>query len=215
MTKEEKAALLAMCLGDGRIGKNYVLYMEHSTKQEDYALWKFNLLNKIMPSPRTSSPTYRSRLDGRTGNTYHSICVHRYNKYFKLLRRWMYRPDKTISRTLLNRMTPLSLAIWYMDDGNLRCRTSKVTGKVSSIQVTLSTHCPLDQAEVVQKYFEEVWGIHWSIYKVKESYLLCANTENGNKFLDLVRPHVIESMSYKVNVSPKSARPLKEGEDIV
>lgn len=213
MNKEEKAIVLAMCLGDGYIGKNSTLYIEHSQNQEDYVKYKYNLLNKIFPTRHPNNLYYRQRLDSRTGKIYKQVSCHKYSKYFRVLRKWLYTPTKIFKRKLLDRLTPEAIAIWYMDDGCLRCRESTVTGKVTSIQVILSTHCSLEEAEMIRDYFQETWGIVFSIYKQKNKYLHCANTENGNKFLDLVRPHVIPSMSYKVNIISKSARLLSKSKD--
>ena len=65
--------LLGTLLGDACVDKikkeswNCAIRWEHSTKQEEYALWKAeNSLNNF-------SIYRRSRLDKRTNNTYHSV----------------------------------------------------------------------------------------------------------------------------------------------
>ena len=219
MNRQYRALLLGMILGDGYINKHGGLHIEHSLKQEEYVIWKNNLISKIFKDQDGRRKLfYRNRLDKRTNNVYSQVSCHKQHKYLKQLRRWVYTPEKTFSRKILDYLTPEAIAIWFMDDGNLRGYISKKTNKIASIQVSLYTHCPFEEAEVVRDYFLEKWGIEFKLYRHKELYYLCADTANGNKFLDLVRPHVIPSMSYKVDLIPTSARPRQfktSGEDIV
>lgn len=205
MTYEERSVILAMCLGDGYLNKNGGLYLEHSQNQEDYLIWKYNFLNKVFPG-KASKIYKRERLDKRTNKVYKQVSCAKNRPYFKILRKWLYTPEKTFSRKLLDKLTAQGLAVWFMDDGNLRVNISKLTNKVSSIQLVLSIQTTKEQAEVVQTYFKERWGVEWTIYHQRNKYLLGANTKNGNKFLDIIRPYVIPSMSYKTEVIPKSAR---------
>lgn len=219
MTREEKSLLLALALGDGYINpKNNVLYIKHSINQEDYVKWKFELLNRIIPNHGAvkNSIYYGQSYDKRTNKIYKFCSCHKGAPYIRVLRKWLYRPDKTFTRAVLNRLNAQGLAIWFMDDGNLRGKYSKVTGKLSSIQTVLATHCSEEEIEILHKYFVEVWGVDFSKYKIRDRYILCGNTKESNKFLDIIRPYVIPSMSYKVNLPSTSARPLSnEGEDIV
>lgn len=219
MNRKDRALLIAMILGDGYLNKHGGLNIEHSIKQEEYVQWKNDLLSKIFKDKAgRRSLFYRERLDKRTNKVYKQVSCHKQHKYLKLLRRWIYTPEKTYTRKLLDYLTPEALAIWFMDDGNLRGYISKKTKQVASIQVSLYIHCPIDQAKIVQKYFEEKWGVVFKLYRNFDVYYLCANTENGNKFLDIIRPYVIPSMKYKVDLIPTSARPRQfktTGEDIV
>ena len=208
MNRQKRALLIGIILGDGYLSKHGGLSIEDSLKQEEFVKWKKDLLAKIFnDGTGRTNLFYRDRFDKRTQKTYSSVSCHKQHKYLKLLRRWIYTPEKTYTRQVLNYLSPEAIAIWFMDDGNLRGYISRKTGAIKSIQVSLYTHCPLEQAEVVRDYFEQQWGITFSIYAHKSVFYLCANTANGNKFLDLIRPHVIPSMSYKVDLISTSARP--------
>lgn len=221
MTKDEKAILIALSLGDGYISKDNQLHITHSLAQEEYVHWKIDFLNRVCKGKRKSNISYKTRFDTRTNKTYKSCVATKKHKYFRIIRNWIYKPTKTYSRFILNKLTPAALAIWFMDDGNYKKNFSKKTGKLSHVQVSLYTHCAYDQAEIVRDYFLETYDIEFKIYvhklKTSTSYYLCANTKNGRKFIDLIEPFVnIPCMRYKVDSNPTSARPLNtEGEDIV
>lgn len=199
MDKIKKSLLLALCLGDGYISKDGCLLIEHSQKQESYIKWKQNLLNEICPTRyKRNELSYRERLDKRTNKIYKQVALHRQHKYFRILRKWLYTPTKIYKRKLLDRLTPEGVAIWYMDDGGLKTKISKKTGKVSSIQLSLYTYCSKEEVNIIRDYFFEVYEIEFKIYKRSDKYLLCANTQNGRKFINLVKPYIIPSMMYKV-----------------
>lgn len=207
MTKDKKAILIALALGDGYISKFNCLEIQHSQNQLEYVKWKQKLLESLCGGRKTVL-YFRERLDSRTGKVYKQVATHKQHKYFRVIRNWLYRPDKTYSTYILNKLTPEAIAIWYMDDGGISGRTSKKTGKISSIQVSLYTYCSEAEAKLVQTYFNTVWQIDFAIYGHRNNkYYLCANTKNGNKFLDLVRPFIIPSMLYKVNCSPRMPSP--------
>lgn len=219
MNKQDKALLIGMVLGDGHLHHSGRLTIEHSLAQEEFVKYKKEILEKICtPYTRWHKNTslhYRERLDERTGKVYKQVSCHKTHKYLKVIHRWIYSPTKTYKRWVLNKLTPQALAIWFADDGNLRKKYSTRTGKLSSIQVSLYTHCSYEQACVVRDYFLEEWGIDFKIYKHKTKnkvlHYLCANTKEGIKFISLISPYKIPSMEYKIDLESTSAGPLKGG----
>lgn len=218
MNKDEKAILIGMALGDGYINpKNNVLYIKHSINQEDYLIWKYKLLNKIIPNHGLvqNNIYYGQNYDKRTNKIYKFCSCHKGHPYIKTIRKWLYKPTKKYTRAILNRLTPQAIAIWWCDDGHLSGRTSLVTGKISSIRSKWATHCSEKEINILKNYFQEVWDITFRTYKVKNRFILDGNSENTKKLIELIRPYVIPSMEYKINLSAKSARHPEKDEDIV
>ena len=115
----EEQILLGTLLGDAYIPKligrrkTYMIGWQHSKKQGEYAIWKAeNSLSNY-------SVYERSRLDKRTGNIYHSITCYSTKDDYKYYRELFYRDKKEVSQEVLNRLTELSIAVWFMDDGSL------------------------------------------------------------------------------------------------
>lgn len=111
--------LLGTLLGDGYIGKlqgrakSYSIKWEHCIEQEEYALWKAeNSLDNY-------SIHKRSRLDSRTNNTYNSIVCYSTKDDYRLYRELFYNETKQVSQEILDKLEPLGIAVWFMDDGNL------------------------------------------------------------------------------------------------
>ena len=111
--------LLGTLLGDAYIGKlqgrskTYSIGWEHCLEQEEYALWKAeNSLDNF-------SFSRRSRLDYRTNKTYNSIVFYSTKNNYQYYRELFYLEDKEVSDEILDRLQPLGVAVWFMDDGNL------------------------------------------------------------------------------------------------
>lgn len=190
-----------MLLGDGTISNNYVFKLSHGYKQKEYLEWKIKLLNK-----------YGIKNNGL--KEYISTCGYNINSivyytqlgiipFIKVLRRIIYNPVKNYAnRKILNRLNPLALAIWYMDDGHINIR--KTDSKIHGFYIKIATCLYKEQNQVIIDYFKEAWDI--SFYQFKEgrpgknTYSLCCGTQEGVKFIELIKPYVesCPSMLYKI-----------------
>lgn len=123
-----------------------------------------------------------------------------------------HKRRKRITRRLLNRLEPLGLAIWWMDDGHLAFNT-RSDGKGGSFQLILSTECfTPEENEKIQRYFKVMWDIEWRLMSAGRTNghgkRLVANMTQGGKFLDLVRPYVHPVLAYKVDTAGQKQRAL-------
>jgi len=200
MKQEAKSLLIGMLLGDGTISSNFVYKLSHGENQKEYLEWKINLLNKH-GIKNNGLKEYISSRGYNTGKKvyYTQLSV---KPFIKLLRKVFYKPKKIIAnKRMLNRLTPLELAIWYMDDGHINIRKTK--GKVHGFYVKISLCEPKEEVQTIIDYFKEKWNINFYMFhegKKKDSYSLCCGTKEGIKFIELVKEYVqkVPSMKYKI-----------------
>eukprot|EP01025_Chloroclados_australasicus_P016304 TRINITY_DN1812_c0_g1_i1.p1 TRINITY_DN1812_c0_g1~~TRINITY_DN1812_c0_g1_i1.p1 ORF type:complete len:232 (+),score=1.60 TRINITY_DN1812_c0_g1_i1:195-890(+) len=141
----------------------------------------------------------RLRLDGFTTQSdlrlvyYHQLC---YKNYFKNNNIYY---EKTITQELLDQIkSPLSLAVWYLDDGNARddCFAGKLCTQGFSY----------DEQKLLQEFLKDTFGINTKILfhkKATNQYYLAIPAKGGQfkKFTEIIRPIVeteIASMLYKL-----------------
>ena len=199
LSKEQKSLLVGLLLGDGTISSNYVFKLSHSEAQREFLEWKIDLLNKF-GFKNNGVKEYISTCGYNKGNKvlYSQMSL---NPTIKALRRTVYTPKKHITRRLLNWLTPIGLAIWYMDDGCINVNTSK---QRSSIQHTIkiATCVDLDTAQVVIDYFKEVWDVQFRPFKEgKGTYSIVSSTESDcAAFIQIIRPYIeqVPSLLYKI-----------------
>ena len=193
--------IIGMLLGDGTISNNYVFKLSHGYKQKEYLEWKINLLNEH-GIKNNGLKKYISTCGYNLGSIvyYSQMSV---IPFMKVLRRVIYKPIKNYAnRKILNRLTPLGLAIWYMDDGHINIR--KTDDKIHGFYIKIATCLYKEQNQIIIDYFKEIWNI--SFYQFKEgkpgknTYSLCCGTQEGIKFIELIKPYVesCPSMLYKI-----------------
>jgi tRNA1(Val) A37 N6-methylase TrmN6 len=110
----------------------------------------------------------------------------------------IYTPKKTVSEWWLSKMSPLSIAIWYMDDGSLIYKN-----KIRSY-FSFATNCfSIEEHYLLKKFMESQYEIKTEIKSFKKSsgkhqYNLVICDDSFGDFQKLIEPHVIDSMMYKL-----------------
>lgn len=190
---EQRGILVGMLLGDGSRSKNN-FFIQHSTKQEEYILFKKRLLEQI-----TRKPVSIRRWQTKKG--YNQIRIEpKLVPLSRVLVKKLYKAGtKTITRKFLNLLTPQGIAIWFMDDGSKSFH--KRDGKIHALTVTLNTDISQQENEIIVSYFQQVWGFKWGLSKGKGFYRLRMGTREGKRFLTFISPYIHESMLYKVQTS--------------
>lgn len=201
-TKEQIGFIIGMILGDGYISKfrpkkaNSFLGCRQSKKQKEFLLYKKEQLKKLGFKV--------SKLYDTTNNYGESFTFEcREPELFNQLRLVLYpKNNKTIKRKWLNKMSAKDIAVWYMDDGSL-------TKNGKSVYVSLHTNgFNKKEHDIIIKYFKQRWNINPTLRVVKrkdriQTFFLTFSVEETKKFLEIVKPYVIESMSYKVDFNFK------------
>ena len=204
LTNIEEAILLGTLLGDGFLqkrAKKARLRICHSYKQKEYVDWKYNQLQRLCE--RTHPPKKENRQFGTTYSfatqteksfiKYHSL----FYEKVSLIKPYRYR--KKIDSQLLEYIKdPLSLAVWWLDDGSAR---------LDSRSGRLATHsfC-LDEQKILKHILFQNFQIHSQIVryisKNKFYYFLSipAKNKSFDQLIDLISIYVqqIPSMNYKL-----------------
>lgn len=199
--KDSRNLLIAMLLGDGTISNNYVFKIAHSEPQKDYLEWKIRQLN----NNGIRNNGIKSYIKTRGYNIGVPVYYTQLNiiPFIKVLRRVVYKDKKILgNRKLLNRLTPMGIAIWYMDDGHINIRKNK-EGRVHGFYIKISTCESKEEVQTIIDYFKEVWHINFYMFHgghKEDSYSLCCGTKEGLKFIELVKPYVeqVPSMLHKI-----------------
>jgi hypothetical protein len=184
--------LVGTILGDGcleRNGVNVRLRIDHSLTQQALVDWKRRELEELGPS----IPHVVRRVDGRTGTEHANYrfstrSLPLLNRYFDLFHSGGRKGIPASITTLLT--TSLSLAVWYMDDGSRRldCRSGYLNTNAFSL---------MDVGRL-QDCLRETFGISTAVHFAAGKPRIYIPKLQFSRFCDLVRPHVISEMSYKL-----------------
>jgi recombination protein RecA len=190
--------ILGSLLGDGNLSpnrhdRNGVRFrLGHGAKQGDYLDWKVSLLGNI-------GCTRRTNVDGARFADFRPL------PELAELQRAVYLGDgkKTISWEYLKALTPLALAIWFMDDGTFTLRSKgrqvRSAGGSGRVQFCIEAMTEGSRDRLVD-YLGDTHGLvgSWRRVGATQKAVLTFDTASSRKFLDLVAPYVHPSMDYKL-----------------
>jgi len=191
LTQEEEQIIRGSILGDGGLyTRNNVTanFIEgHGIKQEQYLKWKAKGLQRLQPHFSYPISKKTSKTECRINTSFFQV--------LEALRREFYTDKKHVSWNNLNKLTLLSIAIWYQDDAH----------KVQCGGVRLMTcDFSVEEHDIIIQYFKEKWNVNCKIeytskYKNGKRYpytkFLVAEAE---KLIDLITPYIESSMLYKI-----------------
>lgn len=199
IVNDRQLEVLAGCLlGDGYISKRGAICVEQGERQKDYLFWKYNQLKSLVSVRPTK--VFRKKSDGNIFSSYRFFL----KQYFRIWRRKIYRNGKkVINSELLKLITPLSLAVWYMDDG---CKKNNYTLIICTDAFSKNS---LKRLRVLLK---QKWNISTRTKVKKEgdkSYdRLTIGSYDLVRFIELIRPYIIPSMKYKIS-DPLTTQSIK------
>lgn len=198
-----KAIIYGSLLGDGslQLQKNYRnarFSIRHSIVQEEYFLWKVNALQEIA-SDRSIQMSERSGFKCLNKSLlFQSRALPQLTEIHDITH------DKNrllIQRRWLNHLTPLSLAVWWLDDGSL----------ISNNRKGVLCTDGFDEKSVLllARYLKVVWDVDAHVgpivrhredrnYSKQEYYRLWFGTEELKKFLRIILPCIPACMVRKV-----------------
>ncbi len=157
----------------------------HGLKQKKYLGWKASLFQNI---PHTIS---NSKKDIRFSLTPLSELYSVRKEVYK-------RGYKFLSADFLAGLTPLSLAIWYMDDGYLDIRDKNQTkGRIAFCVKRIHPESRKQLQVLLKSRYDIDTKIRFDSRKSRKP-ILTFDQKNTDKFLNLIKHCIHPSMSYKL-----------------
>lgn len=188
--------MVGTILGDAHIAMLKTaarLEIAHTERQKEYVFWKHQELKSLDPSEPYCCKLYDPRVK-------------------KIFPQWRFRtkasPAMTEWRALfypagekivpenINTLlySPLSLAVWFMDDGGRRNDSYGMF--LNTLSFTKNEHAVLQ--ECLMRNFSIETRLHW----IQDGYRLYIPSREVKKFCELVCPYVIPTLQYKLSFNP-------------
>lgn len=204
-TNYDIAILLGLLLGDGYIDPRGQIQIKHCETQKEYCEYKAKLLHSVCGGKDIK--IHLTQIDGKKSkfkeNIYNYYGIKKQSKHFKFIRKLLYPNDKKeFTSEVLSYLQPISIALWWMDDGCLSRRKLK-NGQPGSYMLRLFTYTSKEETERIQKYFLDNYDVNWNVVKADgdpSKYMLRCGVNEGRKFLNIIRNIVLKvpCMAYKV-----------------
>ena len=198
LSEQQLQLILGSLMGDGNLSPNRKgrsgtrFRMGHGVRQAAYLDWKASLLGNI-PHSRTVNAKGAVFADftplPELGELHEAV-------YFG-------DGKKHLSWDYLKSLTPLALAVWYMDDGGFTLRSKGVqertAGGTGRIEICVEAMSPGSQDRLA-RYLRDTYGLDIKLqYRgARKVSVLQFSTAASEKFQKLVAPYVHPSMEYKL-----------------
>lgn len=210
LSQKQEQIVLGGLLGDTYFNlKSKRIRFLHSEKQLEYLLWKKSFFDDDIS--KLYKRIYEKGYVGYSFEFY--FTKNKYYKNFEFIKKHLYSNEgrKKISLKYLNKLTPLGLAVWWMDDGVLSIHKGNRYGK-------LCTHCfNYEENILIQKYFKNKWDIDVDIKIEKNKYyFIRLNVKALRKLIKIIYKYVCEipSMIYKIDLDYKNNVQLGDFEEV-
>lgn len=187
LSNRQKDVLIGTLLGDGNLtkhGQNFRLFIKHSESQSVLAKWKRKEFDNITMMKLNF---FQQEVKGK---------VYRFCQFVTLTHsefaeyRKIFYPNKkkVISRKIKKIFnSPLSLAVWIMDDG-----------AKDNVGMTLQTHSfSLSGIKILQKCLKDNFGILTNTRKNRSKNIIYIPKSEIKKLYNLVKNYLLPEYKYK------------------
>jgi len=190
-TKTQKEFIVGCTLGDGSVicsGRRINSYfkVDHCEKQKEYLMWKKELLGNFT----NTINTYVDKRGNSTMLGFHTIAHTELNFYRKLF----YENNKKVIRDELGlHLSPLGLAVWFMDDGSLN----------STCNYRFHTQGFTEKDNIkLQNILKANFDLNVKVCEYERNntkyYYLSLNKRNATNMTEIIKPYVVDCMKYKL-----------------
>jgi recombination protein RecA len=218
LSDQQFQVVLGSLLGDGNLSpnrreRNGVRFrLGHGARQHDYLDWKVSLLGNIDHSTRVNAK-------GAKFADFTPLSE------LGELQKAVYFGDgkKHISEEYLKALTPLALAVWYMDDGSFTARSKGLQQRTvgGSGRVEIGVEAMSEGSRMrIRDYLRDTHDLDVRLRLAgrRRKAVLVFSTESSARFQEIVAPYVHPSMDYKLlprlrerfDVQPQFVEPTEQ-----
>jgi|SRR3990167_1395078 len=189
---DQRSILVGTLLGDGHLetqnnGRTYRLKIEHSAKQSAYVDWlHLQFKDWVLTPPKLKLKRLKN--------------VELENYYFQTLSSGQFRfyakefydesKHKRVPRQIKRWLTPLALAVWFMDDGSSKSKQHRA--------LIINTHSfSKKELAILQEALLLNYVIEARLRPQKEGLQLIVAGRSAEEFVRIIRPYVLPYFYYK------------------
>ena len=182
----QRSVIIGTVLGDGYLrivpGRQHAfLEINHALSQSEYVMWKYDVLKGVT----AGAPKVRNGNGKRIAIRFNT----RQSEEFTQIHSLFYS-DGTKAIPSDIKLDPLSLAVWFMDDGSF-CRES---------DVYINTQQFDTKSQLVLIHALKKLGLEATLNKDKQYQRIRFLKKSIPRLFELVKPHIISSMYYKIGL---------------
>lgn len=167
--------------------KSWSLTFSHGEKQLEYLKWKLNIYDKFVTTKKFGT----MNRDFHGNATVYSFATISHPDITSAYHLTHPNGIKLVTDDWLELLSPLSLAVWYMDDGSLNKRYGTIVMSTNAYS--------LNELDLMIHWFEKKHNIHAKLEKRRnDQYALRINASESKLFRSIISDYIPKCMSYKL-----------------
>lgn len=191
-TGRQRAVLVGTLLGDGCLAKHgrfHRLHVKHKAAHLSLVEFKRDIFANFVTMPL-------HRFDQRLGDRSYP-CVQfatRTSPYFSEWHARFYRGGrKIVPRDIARELSPLSVAVWFMDDG-----------AADHSGASLQTHSfELEEVELLVEGLRMKFDLAVNPRRDRGRWIIYVRSSSMARLREILRPHILPAFAYKVGLEPR------------
>ena len=210
ITERQLDIIRGSLLGDGYLPKlrseNHLPWFSCTSSRPEYATWKYAELANLC----TRGISTRRRKDGRSGkeHTAYDVSTACHPQLRGWRETWYPQGIKVVPEDVIQWLTPLCIAVWFMDDG-YRENDGRHGNKVyHGRRYFFSTDAfsKFDRHRLVVAFVQR-YKLYPEFRAISEKkYRLAFNRQDSQKLAEIMRPHMIPVFEYKFDIFSPDVR---------
>ncbi|MCD6220350.1 hypothetical protein J7K43_08220 [Candidatus Calescamantes bacterium] len=188
----QKEVINGCLLGDGRLEcrskeGSARLRIHHGWKQKELVFWKYETLKNLVSCPPRRIVCWKNLKNNEDYYSwyFHTLTLKEFREFYQA---FYWNGDKRLPKKIVEIFTPVSLAVWIMDDG---CNTG------DSLILNTQSYSLKEQERLKEALWKK-YRIFSTINKDRDKFRLRFNSWNASKIIKIIIPHIIPSMRYKI-----------------
>jgi len=180
LSEVQHAIVIGTLLGDGsmRCKTNALLEVNHSSHQWSYVQWKYRHLAELVGTP----PRVRRGNGDRVACRFVTLSLPALTPYYRLF----YEAGR--KRVPEVELSPLTLAVWFMDDG---CRSR------NAVYLNTQQFDIAGQRRLLAM-LERQWGINGALNRDKCYRRIRVSVDGTKRLAQVIEPYLLPGLRYKL-----------------
>ena len=192
LSEEQREVLIGILLGDAHLetqnqGRTYRLKVQQSVQHKSYVMHLYRLFQEwVRTEPQSKVVRTRGNCsEGWWFQTYSHGAFRFYASQFYCDRK------KKVPELIHKWLTPAGIAYWFMDDGSQKSSQSKA--------VIFNTQgFKVNEVERLCSVLNSKFRFKSKLRRQEEGFQIYISGESYELFKDIVEPHIIPEMKYKI-----------------
>lgn len=192
LTSRQREILTGLLLGDGHLetqngGRTYRLKVEQAVRKKEYVDWLFQEFRDfVRTEPKEKEKT---RNESRTKNVgFSTLSVGNFRFHAQ---QFYHGKQKVIPKRIDKLLSPLALAVWFMDDGSQKSSLHRA-------RILNTQGFRKQEIEQLIQVLEKKFNLQAKIRNQKDGYQIYIASVSTDRLKQIIGEYIVPCMRYKL-----------------